>query len=176
MAVKPAAPVHFGPPPPLHSTIRWKFDTGMLNPIWTPPPYPGSMYNCSNHIVLLLLLHVTPLYSIYKSAIYKIGRFLPTPLFKRQWRPAVQRRGPDSQCGGPPRWKRLARTLIRNINLFSLFISFLGVLSALHLMTMWMSLPFLFSLQRLLFLSSSGIFPFCLCLPVLITRLWSTCV
>ena len=63
VAGKPAAPVH--------SAIRWKFDTGMLNPIWTPPPpNPGSMYNCSNHIVLLL--HVTPLYIAYIKVLYII--------------------------------------------------------------------------------------------------------
>ena len=69
VAVKPAASVHFGPPPP--SAIRWKFDTSMLNPNWTaPPPNPGSMYNYSIHIVVLL--HGTPLYIAFIKVLYII--------------------------------------------------------------------------------------------------------
>ena len=68
VAVKPAAPVHFASPPPSNKMEIWyRYAEPHLD---TSPPYPGSMYNCPNHIVLPL--HVTPLYIAFIKVLYII--------------------------------------------------------------------------------------------------------
>ena len=76
VAVKPATPVHL-PPPPLRNKMGIWYRYAELHLDTSPP----ILAPC---IIVLTILCYSSTYSISKGAIYKIGRFLPATLFKRQ--------------------------------------------------------------------------------------------
>ena len=112
VAVKPAAYVHFAPPPLRNKMEIWyRYAEPHLD---TSPPILAP---CIIVLTILCYSSMLLLYIIYKDAIYKIGRFLPTT--------------PCTRSG-----KRLARTLTyphsRGIHLFLTW----------HLSSFFLSWPF----------------------------------